>query len=158
MRAYLNKPETGLNYPRWDWEKSRWAQDAESFPTIPIVDYCECDNLSVIKAYVENQYLSGAWLDVVQDDPCGEWFLAGNEHGYMVLIQARSFEIAYEEFLAYLESLPGYQGETPDSEEEHEWGTYTPNGTWLSEVTAGYLHVSPLPADYKVHLVFDPNN
>lgn len=148
--AYHNKETDSIRYSL-DKRAARYNEtEGDSLPVLPASNWEWDDDID---------YLCVVWEEYcipIRFPGFNHWYIAGNECGAMLAIFADSWEDAYEEFLDYLGTLPGYQGETPDSEDA-EHGTYDGNGNWFSECTLAYLWMKEAMPE-TIGIAFDPSN
>ena len=154
MRVYAyHNEETGK--VRYNLEpKAQWHNETQgdSYPVLPIENWDVNDNLNDVCMVYKGETCIPCKLPGFE-----QWLIAGNEYGPMLAIFANSLDDAYEEFLAYLVTLPGYQDETPDNEEDEQLGQWIDGGVWLSECTLSYLWMHEAqPADFA--MAFNPDN
>ena len=89
----------------------------------------------------------------IYDDGFGDWYLFGGHCMHWAVIRADSFCSAYD---VYLDEFLG-ESETPETETDEDYGSFTSSGKWFSEVTTSYVVNLPLSrADaIKVDMIAD---
>ena len=93
----------------------------------------ETDSEVTIAGKIRNEHRSDATVEIHHEGE-DNWYLFGGHLMSFALVNARTFEDAYE---IYLEEFVPH--DAPDNEEEIEWGSYDGNGGWYSEVTLSYI-------------------
>lgn len=88
-----------------------------------------------IEAKCGASHLVGTETIKVRSEGWGEWYLFGGHMMWWAMIQANSWEEAFE---IYLEDFVA-SDETPEDEVDEENGHWCDGGKWVSEVTMSYV-------------------
>jgi hypothetical protein len=103
--------------------------------SLELVSQAINDHDCSVKASVGSSHLVGTETVKVHSEGWGDWHLFGGYCMHWALIQASSWEEAYEIYLEHFVT----PDEMPETEEELECGTWGDNGNWYSECTTSYI-------------------